>query len=780
MRILYISIFLFTLGTVKGQNSLKGKVVNQNNDGISNVLIAINNKTNSSSNDSGYFVLKFNEKQTICFSHLNYIDTCLYVNVLKDTFLIVTLNEKSFVSEQVVISTNTANKQLKSIQTGFIELKTENYRNIPSIAGEADPLRVLQMTPGVAKTDINMGLNVRGGSTDQNLVLLDDAVIYNPTHLAGFLSVFNSNALDKIQLYKSGIPSYFGGRLSSVTEVITYKSIPDSLKVTLNSGALLSGLSIKYPFLNKKAAVFISARKSYIDYTIKPISSVLFPQKRSLFTNTKYGFGDLNLGITLAPTINDRISISSYFGNDNFSLLKASFDVKNIIDWGNTGISARWSHTYANKHIMRTIAYYSSNYFDFFMGQNDFNFYLQSNINEYSIQHDHSFYFKNWSLKAGFQAVKQKVDPNHSKAELSDFRADFGTPNNFNTISISPFIHSEIEINKKIGLAIGLRSTYYAHLGPYYKFIRENGMNISDTIKYEKNSTISSFKQFEPRFSFRYLLDSITSLKLSASRNVQFLHQVNVSAVALPIDFWLPTNNYIGPEYAYQISAGYFKNFDNGLNFSIEAFYKTMENLPEFNSGVMSSVSKASMEENLLIGKGRAYGIEFFINGKLGKYNGWISYTLSRTTRIFKLINNGSPFPAKYDRAHDLSVLVQRILSKKWSVSSVFIIASGNAITLPNGRYLIEGNIINQYSAYNSFRMPTYHRLDIAFTRHLNNWKYREQNLNFSIYNVYSRLNPYYMYYSVEGNLETYKLKVKPKLVSIFPMIPSITYEIKF
>jgi hypothetical protein len=779
-----ILFFLIFLSTYSGmaQKQILIKVINHQGSILTGVVVSENKtKLLGISDEDGVVKFNLNENKTICFTLLGYFDTCIITDNITAKSITVALKEKTTTSEEIVITAKEKNPAIQKLQSGIFEIKPDDYRNMPNIGGEADPMRMLQLSPGVSKTDVNMGLNIRGGSTDQNLVIIDDAVIYNPSHLAGFLSVFNPLIVNQITMLKSGIPSYYGGRLSSVIDVETQKNIPDKIHLKSNIGLIISGFSLRVPLLDKKVGVFISARKSYIDQTIKPITRYLLQKQLSMFNNTNYGFYDINLGVTIAPSLNDRIFINSYLGNDDFSLYKASFDISTSLSWSNKAISAKWTHHFSDRYNIKTVCYYSVNTLDLFMGQTDFNFNLNSRLTDFSLIHEHSFFLTKANLKIGIQFQKLFVTPNQSQAQLSSFRADFGSPNNFNTINLSPYIHAEYNFSDKLALSLGIRSNFYYQIGPYERFIRGMNHEITDTVHYLRNAIVTKYNNTEPRLGIRYKLDSLSSIKFSFTYNVQYLNQVNVTAVSFPTDFWMPASYSLKPATGIQLSSGYFRNFENNhYEGSIEIFYKHMDQLTEFNGGLMSSTTKATMEENLLEGSGYAYGLEFLIQKKTGKLSGWISYTLSRSFRKFAEINNGEPFPAKYDRIHDLSILLQYAINKKWKTSIVFIYATGSAYTLPYGRYLIGGNIVNQYGQYNSFRMPPYHRLDISFTRSLRKSSFSEQNLSINLYNVYSRMNPYFIYYKVTGDLNKYILQVSPKPVSLFPFLPSINYEYRF
>ncbi len=779
IRVILLMLLIHTILSYSSGQEFKGTIINKDLQPLPNVSIFLNHKWIAFSNEKGSFsftVMK--EDSFVCFSLVGYLDTCIKLSNLTDTIIIY---PKIIYSKEVIVSRkgNNPEKIISSIGGSFY-LKPDSVKNLPTLTGEADPIKLLQLTPGITKNEFSTGLNVRGGSSDQNLVILDDAVIYYPTHLSGFLSVFNPFIIDRISIHRSGVPVEYPGRLSSITILDSKKSHMEKIEYEGNIGLLLSNLFIKTP-IGDNFTLYIAGRKSYFDLTIKPISKKFIPHSPSFFNNSEYNFYDLNLSLVSRLSKRDNFFISLYHGNDFFKLNKISFNLNYQLDWGNDAISVRWLHYFNNKHISKTKFYYSNGKFNFFFGQNDLNFKLFSRINDYSLGHEHNFFFQKWRVNVGIQILSQTVIPNNSEAKLNELEANFGTPNIYHLLTISNYFNTIISVTPKINITLGARLSLYNHLGPYYQFIRSSFDNrITDTLYYSPNKKVISYKQVEPQVYFNYLLNSNSSLKFSFVRNVQFVQLVNVSSVSLPTDFWMPASNLLKPSYVFQTNLGFtYLTHNKKYILSHDLFYKYMGNLVEFKQGIVSSITKATMEENITAGKGRAYGYEFLIEKNSGKIKGWLRYTLSKSERIFKEINNGRPFPSKYDRTHDITLTVIYTINKKWNISGIFTFATGTAVTLPIGRYMIGENIVNQYVDYNSFRMPPYHRLDIAASRIIKSNKI-EQELTFSIYNLYNRQNPYFMYFHVTGDLRKYKLEVMPKYVSIFPIMPSIAYKFKF
>ncbi len=780
MRVLLCFIGLVICVVCQSQQKILGTVYDNTGEPLAGVIITDEkHKVLCNTNDSGKFTVVIMPETNLCFTLMGFYDTCITLQTIKNNFEVL-MRVKPINSSEIIIKANKSEEYFKGTKTGLFQIKPDSLRNLPNIVGEADPMRMLQLSPGVAKSEINMGINVRGSSADQNLIFFDDAIVYNPTHLMGFLSIFNSEIIDDVTLIKSGLPAYYGGRLSSVTIIESNKTIPESPQFSANIGLLLSGFMYKFPVAKKKMSITLAARKSYIDYTLKPLSKLLFNKGKSTFNFTDYGFYDLNFIAVYKPSIYDIIYISAYTGSDNFDLKKVSFDIQNTVDWNNSTLSVKWLHNTNSFHSMKTIAGFSGNNFSFSLVQENNGYWLSSNLKNYYFNHEHSFYFKKFTLKTGFNQEIYSVLPSRNEANLYGQSAVIGTVNTYHVSISNLYIHTETDISGRLKIALGIRSSFYMHLGPYTGYNHDFSGNITDTIFFKKNEIIKKYSGVEPRMSLNYTINPVSWIKISATENTQYLQQVNVTSVALPTDFWLPSTSFVPPAQGYQFSAGYFRKLSSSYDGSIDLFYKGMKNILEFNSGILTALTKSTIEENVIVGKGRSYGVELFLAKKTGKLTGWLSYTLSRSERIFAMIDSGRPYPSKYDHTHDLSLVFQYPLTRKWKASAIFVYTTGNAITMPIGRYIIQGLIVNQMGNYNSFRLPSYNRLDVSFTRNIKKTGRSEQNLNISIYNVYNRPNPYFMYFNVTGDLKENKLNVTLKSVSIFPIMPSVSYEIRF
>jgi len=760
---------------------LRGWTVDEEGQLIEGVIIAdsLGNKISQSEQD-GSFSLSISLPRHICFTKPGYIDTCITVTHENTPLSVIMRSKITQVNAVIISGEGLRFKKIESGRLGTASIKTDSIRQLPTLTGEVDPLKILQLTPGVGKFDLASGLLVRGSTMDQNLVIFDEGMIYNPTHLAGFISTFNPYVVEKMTLIKTGLPVDYGGRSSALLIAESAKNLPAATRIEGNIGLLLSNVVLHTP-MGKNAGATVAFRRSYIDQTIKPFSREFFPHNRSFFNSSSYAFYDANVLLQIRPSQHDNIMISSYLGNDDFTLNRTSFDLKYNMNWANRMASLQWIHYFGSRHISKTSAYYTRSDLRLFIGQSNFNYRLVSANEDYSLKHEHRFFLKHLKFKVGIQYLQQLVIPNQSEAVLNELQADFGTPNEFSIHTLSGYGETEIAISKRLSVIAGARGNWYAHVGPYYQYVRSvETRQITDTVYYSSGSVVKRYFSPDAQIAMHYRIDSLSAIKIHAGRNVQFLQQVNVTTVALPTDFWLPASNQVPPLIARQLSCGYLNQWMSNSNFSVELFYKWFNPVIEFDKGLLQSLSKATMEENILLGKGRSYGIEFYLEGSIQQWAGWISYTLSRSERIFGQINGGQAFPSKYDRLHDLTLVLMRALGPHWKGSLTFTYASGQATTLPVGRYMVGGNIVNQYTGYNKFRMPPYHRLDIAFTRQLKSYRGVNHELVLSIYNLYSRLNPYFMYYKVSGDLNRYKLTVTPQYVALFPMMPSISYRFSY
>ncbi len=739
-----------------------------------------NSTKGATTNHYGFYSLTLTEGiYNIAASFIGYTEEIKQINLNKNIIINFSLNEKPITVKEVTVTGEKSDANIKSTEVGKFEIPIEKVKIMPAFMGEVDIFKTIQLTPGIQSSgEGNSVFYVRGGGPDQNLILLDEAVVYNASHLFGFFSIFNADAIKNIELTKGSMPANYGGRLASVLDISMKEGNNKNYQVDGGIGLISSRLTIQGPIKKDTSSFIISARRTYADIIMKP-----FVKKTSPFKNSGYYFYDLNAKVNYIINDKDRIYLSGYFGRDIFGLNVDSGSFKNNISWGNATSTLRWNHLFNNKLFMNTTLLYSDYNFTFTATQQQYDFSLTSGVTDYECKSDFSYHPSSLhNIKFGSDYIYHIFAPNSFTAKTGDVNLDLGEKIKLYSHNLALYINDEIELTSRLKLNTGIRYTLFQQIGPFKRFIQDAAYNIIDSIIYKKGENIKTYSNIEPRISARFFIDTSSSVKIAYTHNYQYIHLASISNVNLPTDIWVPSSSVIKPQFGIQYSLGYYKNFyNNYYETSIEIYYKQLKNQIEFREGVTPEQSiHNNIDNNFTFGKGESYGVEIFIQKKEGKINGWIGYTLSWTTRQFSEINNGKKFYAKYDRRHDISYVTNFQLNKQWIFSIIWVYATGNAMTIPISRYFIEGNIINEYGEKNAYRMKPYHRLDLGVTYYFKKKKNFESNINFSVYNAYNRYNPYYIYFETKGNINEYYLETKAKQVSLFPMLPSITWNFKF
>jgi hypothetical protein len=682
------------------------------------------------------------------------------------------------VLREVIVSARRRDENVSNAQMGKIDLSITQVKSLPVLLGETDVLKTLQLLPGVRNAgEGNTGLYVRGGGPDQNLILLDDAIVYNTGHLFGFFSIFNSDAIKNISLVKGGMAAQYGGRLSSVLDVAMKEGNLNKFEVEGGIGAIASRLSIQGPIKKNKSSFIISGRRTYIDLLVKP-----FLSPKSDFYGSGYYFYDFNAKVNYIFSQKDRLYLSGYFGRDVFTYRNARRVFKADIPWGNSTATLRWNHVFSRKLFANTTLVYNDYAFSFGATQNDFSIKLSSGIHDWNAKTDFDFYpSPQHKLRFGAAYTYHTFTPNVLSGNQGDNQ--FYPDNEMRKYAgeTGIYLQDEWDVSERIKVNAGLRYSRFVQLGPYKIFSTNINGDKTDSISYGPNKPVKAYDGFEPRLTVRYAINDETSIKAAVTRNLQYIHLVSNAGSTLPTDLWVPSTYRVKPQESWQYAAGLFKNFNNNmLETSLEVYYKRMNNQIEYREGYTPTLKDP--ENDFVFGKGWSYGTELFINKTKGKLTGWIGYTLSWTWRQFDTLNDGLKYPSKYDRRHDLSVVATYQLNKKWKLSGVFVYGSGNAVSLPERFYVVGGILTQEYSRINQYRLAPYHRMDISaiYTpRQRPNQKF-QTNWVFSLYNVYSRLNPYFIYFSQEGSPYDGSLNIKTEQVSLFPIIPSVTWNFKF
>ncbi len=743
-----------------------------------NVFVKTDEVIGTATNVYGFFSMTLPEgTYQVTFSYIGYENQVQTVVLTTDQRINISLKQGEILQE-VVIEDERSDANVQSTDMGTVELNIEQIKTIPVLFGEVDILKTIQLLPGVGGAgEGNTGFYVRGGGPDQNLILLDEAVVYNTGHLFGFFSVFNSDAIKNVTLIKGGMPAQYGGRLSSVVDVQMKEGNNKEYQAEGGIGLIASRLTLQGPIVKDKSSFIISARRTYIDALVTPFL------KGTDFEGNGYYFYDLNTKMNYKFNDKNRVFLSGYFGQDIFNYSAPDNSLNVTVPWGNATGTARWNHLFSDQLFMNVSAIYNS--FDFSVESQfqDFNFNLFSGVRDWNGKVDFDYYpGANHAIKFGANYIFHNFTPYSAQGSFDDVEFSTDTLSNKYAHESGIYIQDEFDITDRLKVNIGLRGSYFAQVGPYNDIIyAADNQTILDTVYYGPGDIIADYYGLEPRFNARFILDPQSSLKAGITYTNQYIHLVSSATSTLPTDLWIPSSAKVKPQIGIQYSVGYFRNFaDNKFETSIEVYYKDLQNQIEYADGYVPELG-TDIEDNFVFGRGRSYGAEFFIKKAKGKFNGWIGYTLSKTERQFDDLQTGKNwFPTKYDRTHDLEIVAIYNFSDRWDFSSTFVYATGQATTIVESFYVIGGELQTDYGPRNGYRMPAYHRWDISATLNNKPGKKFESSWNFSLYNVYSRKNPYFIYTTWEGDFAYGSVDVQAKQVSIFPIIPSVTWNFKF
>lgn len=714
-------------------------------------------------NDYGFYSLTLPEgKYKVIFSYVGFQSKTMNINLDKSKRLDIELSLGTTLQEVVVLAEE-EDQNIRSVEMSVATIDIADAKLLPVLFGEQDILKTIQLLPGVSpSSEGSTGFFVRGGDSDQNLLLLDEAPVYNASHLLGFFSVFNSDALKDVKLYKGGIPAQYGGRLSSVMDIRMKNGNTKKWTASGGIGLISSRLTIEGPLSKDKGSIMLSGRRTYADLILKAVSTD--------FDDTALYFYDFNAKANYKLGENDRIYMSGYFGRDILNLGPVG------LEWGNLTGTMRWNHIFSDKLFTNTSFIYSD--FDYGFGVDNAGtaIELSAGIFDYNLKQDYSWYPNpNNSVQFGWNAIYHRFKPGTftSDIEGSEEDAEITVPSQ-QALEAGFYLDNEQKLGDKLTLYYGLRFSTFSNIGEFnLKEYNEDDEVIASTF-YDKGEFYNTYFNFEPRFSAAYLLNESSSLKFSYNRMSQYLHLLSNSTSGTPTDIWLPSTPLIKPELADQIAIGYFRNFkDNTYEFSVEAYYKKLYDLSEYEDGAETFLNP-DLEAELVFGKGRAYGAELYLKKTKGKLTGWLAYTLSKSERQFAEINDGSWFSARQDRLHDISVVATYRISPRLTLSGAWVYYTGDAVTFPVGKYEIDGEIITLFSERNGDRMPDYHRLDFGATYILKDKPNWHSELNFSIYNVYNRKNAYSIDFR-ETATSTEAIKT-----SLFGIVPSVAWNFNF
>ena len=710
-------------------------------------------------NEYGFYSLSLPQgNYTLRFSYIGYEQVSIPVTLNSNVTVNANLSDGVSLQE-VVVSSKRDDDNLTNATMGTEVLNIKTAAKIPVVFGEKDLVKTIQLMPGIKSNgEGSNGFSVRGGATDQNLILLDEAPVYNASHLLGMFSTFNSDAIKDATIIKGNSPAQFGGRLSSVLDVKMKEGNNKTYQVSGGIGLISSRLTVEGPIQKDKSSFIISGRRTYAD---------LFAGLSSDLKDVKLFFYDLNAKANLAINDKNKLYFSGYFGKDVLGVSKTFGS-----DWGNATATLRWNSVLSSKLFSNTSFIYSN--YDFTVGfkneGGEINF--NSHIKDLNLKQDFTFYPNaNNTVRFGFNAIHHTITP--SKAEgtdiVSDKKSRIGLEN-------AVYASNSWKASDKINLEYGVRFSFYNVMGGDTYTIYENNQLIR-SIKLDEGKVGKTYFNWEPRLSANYRVSNTASVKIGYARNTQNLHLMSNSTGGSPTDQWIGNSYNIKPEIADQVSLGFSKNLnDNAFELNTEVYYKSMQHQIDYRDGADIN-TVPDIESELLFGKGRAYGWEILLKKKVGLLTGWIGYTLSKTERQIDGINNGQWYNAKQDRTHDLSIVGIYTLTPQWTLSGTFIYTTGNAVTFPTGKYVLNDMTLYQYGSRNADRMPATHRFDMSATYEKPSKGKFQSSWSFGLYNVYGRKNPYAI--TFKENKDNPQ-KIDAVQTSLFQWVPSVSYNFKF
>lgn len=770
--LLLYSLLVPILLTAQENFTISGYLLDENS-GESLIQANVYDKNNpaqgTTSNNYGFYSLTLPAGEyVLVFSYLGYTTKEIELTLREDIARNITLSD-GVTFQEIVVTAEQDGENVEGTQMGTIALPVETIKTLPALMGEVDILKTLQLLPGVLSAgEGNTGFYVRGGGPDQNLILLDEAVVYNSGHLLGFFSVFNADAIKNTTLIKGGMPAEYGGRLSSVVDIQMKDGNNKKYVVEGGVGLVASRITVEGPIKKDQSSFIVSGRRTYAFDLAQPVI------KNTDFAGTNYYFYDLNLKINHRFSRKDRLFASAYFGRD---ILDFNTDTRGLqfrMAYGNETATLRWNHLFSDRFFMNVTGVYNAYDFNFSGAQGEFMVDVFSGVRDYNLKLDFD-YFPNTThqLKFGVNTTYHQLTPNIARATSGE--VDFASkPTAKYATQTAIYARDEMKLTDRLSINAGLRLGIFTHLGPYE--------NLNGEVS-EKGENVATYYGLEPRINAKFTLNSSSSLKAGYTHNYQFVHLVSNSASTLPIDIWVPSSPLVKPQLGIQYAIGYFKNFkDDRYEASVEAYYKDLRNQIDYRESYVNNVA-VELENEFVFGSGAAYGVELFFKKRKGKLNGWVGYTWSRSNRSFPEINNGTVFPAKFDRTHDLSIVANYKLGPKWTFGGVFVFGTGNAFTPITDLFLTERRLRPEYGTRNSARIDDYHRLDLSatFSPKPDSQKKFKSKWIFSIYNVYNRYNTFYNFPELSLlEVDTGFLNASYFKVSLFPIIPSVTWNFSF
>ncbi len=719
-------------------------------------------------NEYGYYGLSVPRSEDtlqLVISYIGFQEKTILIVPNSNQKINISLGEEEITLGEVEIVANTVRDQVRSTQMSVEQIAVSQAKVIPALLGEVDIIKTIQLKPGISSgSEGSTGLFVRGGNVDQNLILLDEAIVYNADHLFGFFSVFNADALKDVKVYKGGFPAQYGGRLSSVIDVRLKEGNKKKFQGSGGLGLISSRLTLEGPIQKDKSSFIVSGRRTYVDLITNGIN-------RSQADNPDfnpipaYNFYDLNTKVNFTLSESDRLFISGYFGRDVFGFDNDLFQFN--FNWGNATGTARWNHLFSDRLFSNLTFTYSDYQYNISNQVTDFNFSVGSNIRDANLRYD--LYFTpggGHEIRGGVMWINHQYTVGRIQAGSDDGNVAFSAGDDLAGDEFGLYISDDYDVNDRLKMHIGLRVSGFTGNG-------------------------ATYVQPEPRFSARYAFSDEFSLKGSYARMAQYSHLVANSAISLPTDIWYPSTERIKPQLSDQIAIGGIWNFSKGWTLTNEYWYKWLDNLVDFKDHARL-FANPELELEFAFGNGFAYGLELGVEKTMGDVTGWVGYTLAYIRRgNFEDIMGGRFFAPRYDRRHDITAVVIYDINRRFSVTASFVFGSGDLTWLPEGRTLIQdvpgaslNPVVPVFGDRNTFRLPPYHRADLGIvTRFFPRWG--ESDLTLSIYNVYDRRNPYFLFLEPQFSANDVTAGAVPnriaaRQVSLFPILPSVTWNFKF
>jgi len=745
------------------QVTISGRITDASNgeDLIGVTIMEDGNSTGTISNVYGFYSLTLPVGvHSIKYTYIGFETQIIEVDFNENKVIDIKLKVTSTELEEIEVTADRIDENISSTQMSVERINIKQIEKIPVFMGEKDILKTIQLLPGISSTsEGGSGFSVRGGSIDQNLILLDEAPVYSASHLMGFFSVFNSDALKNVTVYKGGIPANYGGRASSVLDISMKEGNNQKFSASGGIGLISSRLTVEGPIIKDKMSFIVSGRRSYADLVAKSVG--LFDDDMNLY------FYDLNAKVNYQINDKNRIFLSGYFGKDDFGFEDMG------MNWGNTTGTLRWNHLFNSKLFSNTSVIYSKYDYGFNMGSDAS---MRSGIEDIGFKEDMTWFINPLNtIKFGLNVKHHTFNPGELLFEDSDITQI--VLDKTKALESAVYISNNQKINERLSAKYGVRFSMFNQLGEGWSNTYNDNNEKIDSVYYLNGEIMQTYWDIEPRISLNYQLNEKSAVKLSYNRMAQYLHLLSNSTSGQPTDTWMPSSTNIEPLSVSQYAIGYFRNFnDNKYEFSIESYYKDMNNVTDYKDGTDIMLNE-NIEAYILSGKGRSYGIEFYLKKKYGRFNGWISYTLSRTENKIDGINNDNWYLSKLDKTHDISIVANYDLTKRLSISAAWVYYTGNAVTFPSGKYEYDNQIWSYYTERNGYRMPDYHRLDLNLHLKGKRTKKFQSSWDFSLYNAYNRYNAYSISFEESetnpGTTEAVKL-------SLFGIVPSITWNFKF